>query len=74
MYCGNGVAKVGEETVGASARKWVLREHVACFGGVRLGQWIGVKGMKMELLPRLGLGTICISVSCGGIALTRARV
>ena len=28
----------------------------------------------MESPPRLGLGTICISVACGGIDLTRARV
>ena len=28
----------------------------------------------MKLLSRLGLGTICISASCGGIDLTRARV
>ena len=28
----------------------------------------------MELPPRLGLWTICISATCGGIDLTRARV
>ena len=32
------------------------------------------EGMKMELLPRLGLRSICISASCGGIDLTRAHV